>query len=106
MAGRDLVVVGGGIVGTSLALHAARAGLDTVLVDRRDPGRATDAGAGIVSPETDLGDDPGLTDFGCAASDAYDELVAELPSATAFERCGLIVAARGEAEARILDRLA
>lgn len=48
----DTIVVGGGIVGASTAYHLARHGIDTLLIDRRDQGRATDAGAGIVSPES------------------------------------------------------
>lgn len=48
----EAVVVGGGIVGTSTAYHLAREGVETLLVDRRDEGRATSAGAGIVAPAT------------------------------------------------------
>ena len=51
-AGYDVVVVGGGLVGSSLAYELARRGASTALVDRADPGRASDAGAGILSPET------------------------------------------------------
>ena len=45
----DAVVIGGGVVGASTAYHLVRAGVRTLLVDRRDVGRATDAGAGILS---------------------------------------------------------
>lgn len=45
-----VVVIGGGIVGASAAYHLAMRDVEVVLVDRADPGRATDAGAGIVSP--------------------------------------------------------
>lgn len=48
----DAIVVGGGIVGSAVGYHLARAGADALLVDREDTGRATDAGAGIVSPAT------------------------------------------------------
>jgi flavin-dependent dehydrogenase len=51
-AGYDAVVVGGGLVGTALAYELAIAGARTALVDRHDHGRATDAGAGILSPES------------------------------------------------------
>jgi D-amino-acid dehydrogenase len=44
-----VVVVGGGIAGTSAALHLAEGGADVVLVDDAREGRATYAGAGIVS---------------------------------------------------------
>lgn len=48
----DVVVVGGGIVGTAAAFHLAERGVETVLVDAEKAGRATDAGAGIISPST------------------------------------------------------
>lgn len=48
----DVVVVGGGIVGTATAFHLAEKGVDTVLIDGKKEGRATHAGAGIVSPST------------------------------------------------------
>jgi flavin-dependent dehydrogenase len=49
----DAIVVGGGLVGTTTAYELGRGGARTLLVDRHDHGRATDAGAGILSPETE-----------------------------------------------------
>jgi glycine/D-amino acid oxidase-like deaminating enzyme len=48
----DVIVVGGGGGGATVAYLCAREGLKTLLVDRTDAGRATDAGAGIISPGT------------------------------------------------------
>lgn len=48
----DTAVIGGGIVGASVGFHLAHEGDDVLLVDRADEGRATNAGAGIVSPTT------------------------------------------------------
>jgi D-amino-acid dehydrogenase len=45
----DVVVVGGGLLGSSVAYELIRAGLDVTLVDRDDRGQATHAGAGILS---------------------------------------------------------
>lgn len=45
----QIVVVGGGIVGASAAYELVRRGVGVTLVDREDPGYATQAGAGIVS---------------------------------------------------------
>ena len=52
----DAIVVGGGLLGTATAYHLTAAGARTLLVDRADVGRATDAGAGILSPETNSRD--------------------------------------------------
>ncbi len=55
-AGFDAAVIGGGLLGTATACHLVSAGARTVLIDRADVGRATDAGAGILSPETNSRD--------------------------------------------------
>jgi D-amino-acid dehydrogenase len=52
MTAPDVVVVGGGLVGAATAYELARDGAKVTLVDRHDAGRASDAGAGILSPET------------------------------------------------------
>src|SRR5262245_65882156 len=49
MARTDAMVLGAGIVGTSIALHLARRGLHVALLDRRAPGEQTSFGnAGII----------------------------------------------------------
>jgi D-lysine oxidase len=53
MARTDAIVLGAGIVGTSIALQLARRGLGVALVDRRGPGEETSYGnAGIVEGNT------------------------------------------------------
>lgn len=47
---KKVVVIGGGILGASAAYHLARAGAKVTLIDRKDPGQATDAAAGIICP--------------------------------------------------------
>jgi D-amino-acid dehydrogenase len=46
----DVAVLGAGIVGVSAALHCARAGAKVALIDAGFEGKASAAGAGIVSP--------------------------------------------------------
>jgi D-amino-acid dehydrogenase len=49
MARIDAIVLGAGIVGTSVALHLAKRGLSVALVDRRGPGEETSYGnTGII----------------------------------------------------------
>ncbi|WP_028785104.1 NAD(P)/FAD-dependent oxidoreductase [Thalassobacillus devorans] len=44
------IVVGAGILGASTAYHLAKSGAKVTLIDRGEPGQATDAAAGIVCP--------------------------------------------------------
>ena len=49
MARTDAIVLGAGIVGTSIALHLVRRGLSVALVDRRRPGEETSYGnTGVI----------------------------------------------------------
>lgn len=77
---RDAIVVGGGIVGASTAYHLGRNGVDTLLVDRRDAGRATDAGAGIVSPESSRHASEAWYEFAIEAAGYYPSLCETLQS--------------------------
>jgi glycine/D-amino acid oxidase-like deaminating enzyme len=86
----DAAVIGGGLVGTATAYELGRAGLRTVLIDRGDVGRATDAGAGILSPETAKRDDAAWLALVQAAGAHYDTLVPELGDDTGWARCGIL----------------
>jgi D-amino-acid dehydrogenase len=53
MARTDAIVLGAGIVGTSIALHLAKRGLSVALVDRGGPGEETSYGnAGVIEGNT------------------------------------------------------
>ena len=53
MAKTDAIVLGAGIVGTSIALHLLKRGLAVALIDRRGPGEATSYGnAGVIEGNT------------------------------------------------------
>src|SRR5271169_3366695 len=48
----DVIVLGAGIVGVSVALHLQKRGRDVVLIDRREPGEETSYGnAGLIQRE-------------------------------------------------------
>lgn len=47
---KSIIVLGGGILGASTTYHLAKKGIKVTLVDRRDPGQATSAAAGIICP--------------------------------------------------------
>ncbi len=92
----DVVVVGGGLVGLTLAYELAALGSEVTVVDAGRPGRATAAGAGILSPVTSVEGDPEVWPFlrGCGAH--YPALLERLAgdgvdaTGAQYGRCGLI----------------
>src|SRR5690606_3768501 len=117
-AGYDAIIVGGGIVGASAAYHLVKSGVNTLLIDRRDAGRATDAGAGILAPDVIQRDPEAWFNFAIDAVGYYPTLTAALAEEdagdTSYARCGMLLVAATEdeipvfeeAQKHILDRAA
>jgi D-amino-acid dehydrogenase len=47
---KTYIVIGAGILGASAAYHLAKEGKNVTIIDRGEPGQATDAAAGIICP--------------------------------------------------------
>ena len=94
---KTIAVIGGGIVGASAAFHLAAAGINTVLIDSATTGRATSAGAGIISPGTSLRALPPFYELARPAVAYYPRLVAQLGELgigkTGYEVCGKLIVA-------------
>jgi glycine oxidase len=72
----DVAVAGGGLIGGSIALELARAGLRVGLFDRQEPGQeASWAGAGILSPAPESAAMVSLVPLGKASMALYPEFV-------------------------------
>jgi D-amino-acid dehydrogenase len=86
----------------STAYHLVCAGAKTLLIDRGDQGRATDAGAGIISPEMHGRGADAWFHFAAAAVDYYPTLIERLQADhggdTGYARCGQLVVAVSEDE--------
>jgi glycine/D-amino acid oxidase-like deaminating enzyme len=106
MARYDVAVVGGGLVGTATAYELGARGVRTLLVDRADAGRATDAGAGILSPETAQRDEPGWTELVRAAGRHYEALVPKLAGDNGWARCGILQLATRASDVPPWERVA
>ena len=98
----DAVVVGGGLLGAATAYHLVTGGARTLLVDRADVGRATDAGAGILSPETNSRDPAAWYFLAMESVEYYPMLVERLRSEQSgdpgYARCGKLVVAVSDDE--------
>ncbi len=87
----DVIVVGGGIVGTSAAFHLAKKGVSTALVDTAHLGQATAAGLGVIYPWPFPWDSGPVWDFKARAAEHYPRLMDELAQdgqATGYEVVG------------------
>jgi glycine oxidase len=96
----DVIVIGGGIIGVSLALELRHHGATVLIVERGEPGReASHAGAGMLAaldPDTR----PPLRELGLASARLYPEFITELEAESGmkidFRRDGTIYLATAD----------
>jgi glycine oxidase len=101
----DLVVAGGGIVGLTSALAAARRGLRVTVVDQPRPGAASRASAGILAPS--IGDASTAMREALLAARAFypgflDQLLARTDIIVPVDADGILQLASTEAERETL----
>ncbi len=113
-----MAIAGGGLVGLSLAYELVSRGARVTLIDAGYPGRATDAGAGILAPDTHPTTEPFWWALTHWAGDHYPELLDRLrddgvsTDASGYAVCGLLSLGLRESEepwfgpfaARVLGR--
>ncbi len=90
-----MVVVGGGVVGASVAFHLARSGAATVLADNASRGQATGAAAGILSSGDRFAARDAMLQLVGRGNAYYPELIGALDpggdgAALGYARCGAI----------------
>jgi len=108
LEGTDVVVVGGGIVGTAAAYQLADRGIETVLIDEDRAGSATAAGAGIISPPTSSRrENDDWFAFAELAAAHYPALISSLEAAGiddhGYKRGDMLSIARTPAEAETIE---
>lgn len=104
----DAIVIGGGIIGSSIALRLAQAGLRVFVFDRGPAGgEASSAAAGMVAPLAEKAGTPPFDDLCRLSHELYPEFVAEIEALSEqkvnYRRDGTLLLALDDDEARELD---
>jgi D-amino-acid dehydrogenase len=105
-----IVVIGAGVLGASTAYHLARDGAAVTIVDQAHDGRATAAGAGIISPwasSTSL--DPDWYRLANAGACYYPALVRDIAASAedlSYRRVGSLLVSTDSAELDVIEQRA
>jgi glycine oxidase len=106
----DVIVIGGGLIGSSIALRLAQAKLRVLVFDRGDPGaEASSAAAGMIAPQGEAAEPDAFFAL-CAASHAlFPDFVSEIEELSGqevdFRREGSVLVAVEEKQVAKLEKL-
>jgi glycine oxidase len=106
----DVIVIGGGLIGASIALRLAQAKLEVLVFDRGEPGaEASSAAAGMIAPQSETAEPDAFFAL-CAASHAlFPDFVAETEELSGqeadFRRGGSLLLAVEEKQVAELEKL-
>jgi glycine oxidase len=106
----DVLIVGGGIIGSAIALRLAQSGTSVTVIDRGQPcSEASGAAAGMLAPQGEMIEPEAFSEFCTASRDLYPELVAELKELTGeivyYRNNGTLLAGLDEMECEELEHV-
>jgi len=98
----DVAIIGGGIMGSAIALRLAQRGIGVTVIERGIPGaEASSAAAGILGPQMEAEGPGPLLELGLKSRALYPALAAELRDLTGidvgYDRSGVLAVAFDEA---------
>lgn len=104
----DVIVVGGGIIGLSIAYRLAQQKVKVLLLDRQEPGHeASSAAAGMLAPYTEAEEDTPLLRLAIQSREIYPDFVREIEAETGlsahYNDAGALFLALEEHEAKTLE---
>lgn len=106
----DVAVVGGGVIGLSVAWRAAQRGLRVVVIERDEPGAgSSNVAAGMLAPVSEASLlERAVLSLGLVSAELYPGFVEELREAAGTDPghlpCGTLAVARDRDEAEWLER--
>jgi len=106
----DVVVIGGGLIGCTIALRLAQAKQRVCVLDRGQPGaEASTAAAGMLAPQGEAVDLDAFYEFCAASRDLYPEFIREIQELSSeridYHRDGTLVVGIEEHECQELERI-
>lgn len=107
----EIVIIGAGVVGCTIAFELARRGAVVKIVDGRPVGKgATQASAGILAPYLESRDGGPLLDLTTRSLHLFDDFIAQVVSASGvdvlYRRTGTLDVATDDADVRQLSETA
>jgi glycine oxidase len=107
----DVIIIGGGIIGCSIAWYLSREKLKVIVLDKQQPGQeASWAAAGMLSPQSDTDCPDDFFRFCLSSRDLYPQFVQRLTEESGidveYRTEGTIVVAFTEEESSVLEKRA
>jgi glycine oxidase len=97
----DVLIIGGGIIGCSIALRLKQGGMSVIVLDRGEPGaEASSAAAGMLAPQGEMIEPRTFSDLCVTSRNLYPQFAAEIEKLSgqhvAYRSDGSLLVALGE----------